>query len=192
MSKKSFISFVFLFTFWIVISGSVNLQHIVVGALLSSFTVWFWKDFNPKLPSVLSIRELFLFFRCIIMLIGYVIKSNINVIKILLFSGLSEGSLFLELEPGIKSDWGRVFLATCITITPGTVTIDFDPESDVFTIHALTRDTGIELYYWSLITEIRDLETLIQRRKTHAVDNAGIHGSNNISSDKSNHWSDRD
>lgn len=166
MRKRSFILFAFLLIFWIVISGVVDLQHIIVGIFLSLFTVWFWKDFDPRLPSILYPRELLLFGRCIIMLVGYVIKSNIDVAKILLFSDLSAGSIFLELEPGIESDWGRVFLATCITITPGTITIDFDPETDVFTVHALRIETGEALYYWRLITEIKELETLVQRRES--------------------------
>lgn len=164
MNKRAFISSASLLIFWIVISGEINLQHIVVGIFLSLFTVWFWKDFNPRLPRILSPRELLLFGRCILMLIGYVITSNINVAKILLFSHLPSSSIFLELESGIESDWGVVFLATCITITPGTITIDFDPETNVLTVHALTIETGQSLYYWRLITEIKNLERLIQRR----------------------------
>lgn len=185
MYKRSFVSFASLFTFWIVISGVINLQHIIVGIILSIFAVWFWKDLNPRLPSLLAPRELLLFGRCMVMLVGYVIKSNIDVAKTLLFSDLSEASMFLELEPRIESDWGRVFLASCITITPGTVTVDFDPETNVFTVHALTRETGISLYYWRLITEIKHLEIEIQRRKIHVLDNDRVHDSNSISATKS-------
>lgn len=185
MNKRSFISFASLLVFWIVISGTTNLQHIIVGIVLSLFTMWFWKNLSPRLPSVLSFREILLFIRTILILAGYVIKSNIDVAKILLFSDLKESSMFLELEPGIKSNWGKVFLATCITITPGTVTIDINPETGVFTVHALTRETGLELYYWSIITEISDLERLIRRREAHVVDTDRIHGTNTFNTAKS-------
>ena len=193
MFKKSFISFASLFIFWIVISGALDLQHIMAGIIITLFTIWFWKELSPRLPSrIFTPIELLLFIRCIIMLAGYVLKSNIDVIKILLFSDLSEGSIFLELEPGIESNWGRVFLASCITITPGTITIDFDPETNVFTVHALTIETGKNLYYWSIITEIKDLETLMNRRKKYAVDNGRIHDSSSNSSTESDHWANRD
>lgn len=192
MYKKTFISVASLFTFWIVISGTVNLQHGVVGILLSSITIWFWKDFDTRLPSLLSPRELLMFFICIVKVLGYVIKSNISVIKIILFSNLSGGSLFLELEPRMKTDWGRVFLATCITITPGTITVDIDPEDNIFTIHALTRETAVDLYYWSIIDEIKNLETMVQRRKTHGLDNGRIHDSNSISPGSSDNRTERD
>lgn len=190
MSKRSFISFASLFVFWIVISGAINLQHIIVGIVLSLITTYFWKDLTSKLPGILSPMELLLFSRCILMLIGHVIKSNIDVAKTLLFSDLSTGSMFMELEPGIESDWGKVFLASCITITPGTITVDVDPETNVFAIHALTRENGISLYYWSIITEVRNLERLVQRRKAYDVDTGGIHGSNSISAIESDHRTD--
>lgn len=190
MYKRSFISFAALLTFWIVISAVVDLEHIMVGIFLSLLTVWFWKDFNPKLPSLLSPKELLLFGRCILMLIGYVVTSNIEVAKILLFSNKSVTPIFIEMDLGIKSDWGRVFLATCITITPGTITIDFDPETNIFTVHALTRETAESLYYWRLITEIRNLERIVQRRHAHVVDTGRIHVSNSsgtIESDNRTH-----
>lgn len=178
MNKKSLLSFATLLTFWIVISAVVDLQHIIVGILISMLTVWFWRDFNSRLPSLLSTRQVLLFVRCIFMLIGYVIKSNIEVAKILLFSNRSVTPIFLEMDLGIHSNWGRVFLATCITITPGTITVDFDPDTNIFAIHALTRESGVSLYYWRIITEIKNLERLVRRRKTHVVDTSRIHNSN--------------
>lgn len=193
MHKRSLISFTSLFIFWILISGVVDLEHILFGVFISLLTIWFWQDLSPNLPrSIFTFRELLLFGHCILMLVGYVIKSNINVIKILLFSDVSSGSIFLELEPGIKSDWGTVFLATCITITPGTITIDFDPETHVFTVHALTRETGLDLYYWTIIAEIKNLETIVQRRKAHAIDNDGIYDSDSISTTESDNGTNSD
>ena len=191
MNKKMFVAFVFLFAFWIAISGSANLQHIVVGIVLSSFTIWFWKDFEARLPNLFTLVEALLFLRCIVMLIGYVVKSNISVIKILLTPDIKSVSLFMELEPRMKTDWGRIFLATCITITPGTITVDIDPEKNVFTIHALTRETAVDLYYWRIITEIKKLERQVQRRKTNVVDNARVHDSNSLGISKSNNGTDR-
>ena len=191
MHKRSLISFIFLFTFWIVISGVIDVQHIIVGIILSISIVWFWRDFNPRLPSKLPFKALLLFGRSILMLIGYVIKANIDVAKILLFSHQSVTPIFLEYDLGVKTDWGRVFLATCITITPGTITIDFDPDTDIFTIHALTIETGVSLSYWRIVTEIEKLEKLLQRGETHGMDISGIHGPDSISTIKSDHRTDR-
>lgn len=180
--KKSFILFIFLLVFWLVISGTTDIEHIIVGIILSLFTAWLWSDFNPKLPSILSPFELLLFGKCIIMMIWYVIKADIDVAKILLFSSKSISPTFLEIDFGIKSNWGRVFLANCITITPGTITVDIDPETNIFTVHALTEESGLSLKNWRMVTEIKNLERLVQRRKTHAMDNGRINDSNSIGS----------
>ena len=50
--------------------------------------------------------------------------------------------VFMVLDPGLNTNWGRVLLATCITITPGTITVDIDPETGHFIVHALTEQTG--------------------------------------------------
>lgn len=193
MQKQSFISFIFILTFWIVISAATSLEHIIVGIILAVGTVWFWHDLSPRLPGIMSPRELLTFARCMLMLVGYVIQSNITVINILLLSNQSVRPIFLELEPGIESNWGRVLLATCITITPGTVTIDFDPETNIFTVHALTRKIGVDLLYWRLISEIRNLEALVRRRRrTYVVDTGRIHVSNPICATKSDHRPHRD
>lgn len=182
MRKKSFALFASLFTFWIVISGSTDIQHIIVGIVISLFTVWFWRNLNKRQPSILSPKELLLFGRFIVMMIGNVIKANIDVIKILLSPKIPTVSIFLELEPDIESDWGAALLATCITITPGTITVDFDPETRIFTIHALTPEIGADLYYWRVITEIKKLETLVHRRNSHVNNNDRIHDTDSISS----------
>ena len=165
MYRRSFISFAALFIFWITVSGSIDIQHILVGVPIAAFTIWFWSDLGSLLPSLLNPKELLLFAQTIFILFGYIIKSNLNVARIILFSDIPSTSMFMELEPGIKTDWGRVLLSTFMTITPGTITIDFDPETDVFTVHAINRQTGIDLYYWTIITEIRNLERMVVKRK---------------------------
>ena len=186
MNKRFFISLAILLTFWIVVSEVVNIEHIIVGIILSILTIWFWKDLNPRLPSLLSFRETLLFGRSILMLVVYVIQSNIEVAKILLFSSKTVTPIFLEMDLGLKTNWGRVFLATCITITPGTVTIDFDPETNIFSFHALTREMGESLYYWNMINEIKYLESLVQGRENHVVNTSRVYDSNSSSTIEGN------
>lgn len=171
MHKRSLmVSFILLLVFWLVISAEVSQQHILVGAFLALVTVWFWQDLGPRLPSMPSAGELLCLGRCLLLLILYVIQSNIAVAKTLLFSSPPVSPVFVVMQPPLKSNWGRVLLATCITITPGTVSIDVDPETGRFIVHALTEETAISLFYWRIIDEIKNLETWRQRRAKHVVD----------------------
>jgi multicomponent Na+:H+ antiporter subunit E len=176
--KRSLVLFVLLLAFWLVISAEVNVQHILTGVLLALITVWFWQDLGPRLPGVLSAGELLLLGRCLVLLVRYVINSNIAVAKTLLFSRPPVSPVLVFLQPPIKTNWGRVLLATCITITPGTITIDVDPETGEFVVHALTEENAMDLFYWRIIDEIKNLETWRQRRAEHVVDTGRTHDLN--------------
>ena len=151
--------FGFLLIFWIVISGKADIQHVFVGALLSLLIVLFWReDLFSRLPGTPNIKELLYLGHFILLLVGYIIQANISLAKTLLFSDPPAKPVFMVLEPSVESDWGRALLATCITITPGTVSVDVDPETGRFIVHALTEQTGIDLLHWRLISVIHKIE----------------------------------
>lgn len=171
MPKRALmVSFIALLIFWLVVSTEVSQQHILAGVFLSLLTVWFWQDLGPRLPSMPSAGEVLCLARCLVLLVLYVIRSNIDVAKTLLFSSPPVSPVFVVMQPSIKSNWGRVLLATCITITPGSVSIDVNPETGQFLVHALTEETAGSLFNWRIIDEIRNLETWRQRRAEHVVD----------------------
>ena len=69
------------------ISGEVDLQHILVGALLSLLIVLFWREeLFSRLPSTPNIKELLYLGHFILLLVGYIIQANISVARTLLFS----------------------------------------------------------------------------------------------------------
>ena len=176
MRKRSLLQFILLLAFWLVLSAAADLQHILVGALVALISVWFWQDLGPRLPGVPSGWELLRLTYCLILMVGWVIQANITVAKTLLFSRPPAKPLFLLMEPNLHTNWGRVLFATCITITPGTITVDVDPETGRFIVHALTQEAGIDLLYWRLIDEIIKLETKMERRAKHVVATGGAYG----------------
>ena len=113
--------------------------------------------------------------RCIVLLVGYIIEANIAVAKALLFSKHPTSPVIMIMQPDIKSNWGRVLLATCITITPGTVTIDINPDTGQFMVHALTQEAALGLPYWRMINEIKHLEKRMKGREDHVMDVSRTH-----------------
>jgi multicomponent Na+:H+ antiporter subunit E len=164
MSKKSLLLFLLLLAFWLLISAEINLQHILVGSFLSLLIVWFWHDLGLRLPGRMTARGLVHLGYCLVLLAGYVIQANIAVAKVLLTPKVEVNPVFIEMNTHIESNWLRVLLAICITITPGTVTIDVNPDTGWFIVHALTEDMGRDLLYWRLVDRIRELEAINQRR----------------------------
>ena len=176
VGKRSLILFALLLAFWLAISAEVDLQHLLAGAVLSALTIWFWQELGPRLPHLLSVEELLLFGHCILTLTRFIIQSNIAVAKTILLSSPPVGPVFVVMRPPVESHWGRVLLAHCITITPGTVSIDIDPETGLFIVHALTEETAAELFNWQIIREISYLESWGERRSKHAVATGRSHG----------------
>lgn len=169
------ILFVLLLTFWIVISGEADLQHLIAGAFISLTAVLFWRVLTPRLPIFPLVGELLRLSYSLMLLAGYVIGANIAVAKTMLFSSPRVSPAFVTMETGIKSNWGKIFLSVCITITPGTLTVDLDPDTGVFTVHTLTEENAIDLHYWHIIDTIKDLETWRGRKFEHDL---GISGDN--------------
>lgn len=182
MRIRSLVLFALLLAFWLIISAEADLQHILVGTLVAFISVWFWQDLGSRLPSMASVPNLIRLGHCLVLLIGYIFQANIAVAKTLLFSKPPAKPIFMVLEPNLTSNWGRVLLANCITITPGTVTVDVDPETGRFIVHALNEKTGLDLLYWRLIDKIKKLEIKLERGEEHAVVTGGTDdpGSNRV------------
>lgn len=192
MRKRSLILFASLLAFWLMISAEVDIQHLMAGAVLAFLTVWFWQDLGPRLPHLLSFSELLQLGYCLLILIRFIIQSNIAVAKTVLLSKPPAGPVFVVIRPPIESNWGRVLLANCITITPGTVTVDIDPKTGQFIIHALTDEAGAGLFDWQVTREISKLESLRKRRAKHAVVAGRPHDTDSLSTLASDYRSDSD
>lgn len=190
MRINRMILFVILFVFWIAISGTADMQHLIVGVVLSFAAVLFWHVFDHMLPKIPTLGELLLLGHCFILMIGYVIQANIALARILLFDKPQVSPVFMEMETGIQSKWGRVLLATCITITPGTITVDINPDTNRIIVHAITTESAHDLLRWRMIYVIRDLETYRQRRKAHALDTGNNDGAGASGTDKGNNRTD--
>jgi multisubunit Na+/H+ antiporter MnhE subunit len=175
--KRSLLLFILLLAFWLMLSAAADGQHLLVGALVALISVWFWQDLGPRMPGVPSAWELLRLIYCLILMVGWIIQANVSVAKTLLFSLPPAKPIFLLMEPNLRTNWGRVLFATCITIAPGSLTVDVDPETGRFIVHALTQETGIDLLYWRLIDEIIKLETKMERGTKHVVAASGANGS---------------
>jgi len=71
-------------------------------------------------------------------LLGEVVKSNLAVGRIILSRDGRIAPEVLEVEDGQSNDVARTIFANCITLTPGTVTLESDGK--VMRVHALRDD----------------------------------------------------
>lgn len=190
MSKHWPVLFILLFLFWIVISGEADVQHLIAGAFISLISVLFWRVLTPRLPAFPLSGELLRLLYSIVLLAGYVVTSNIAVAKTLLFSKPPVSPAFVTMDTGIKSSWGKIFLAACITITPGTLTVDLNPDTGTFIVHTLTEENAVDLHYWRIIDKIKALETWRGGEVEHDLDISGHNVANTSGIAEGHHRAD--
>ncbi len=73
-------------------------------------------------------------------LIVEVIKSNLEVARIIIDPKMPISPTMVTLTGTQKTDFGRMIYANAITLTPGTLTVDLGDNR--FRVHALTRGTA--------------------------------------------------
>ena len=122
---------------WLLANNTLYVGHLILAAFLGwglpRLTVHFWPD-APRLrrPGV-ALRLLAVF--------AYdIVVANFHVARLVLGPSAKLRPAFLEVPLELDNDFAISLLASMITLTPGTVTVDYDPERSVIRVHALDAE----------------------------------------------------
>lgn len=85
-----------------------------------------------------------------------IIKTNLEVSKRILDPNLPIDPKFVTVKAPQLSELGKSVLANCITLTPGTYSVDTDEDS--IEVHALTSEIADDVQSGELIRRIAKLE----------------------------------
>jgi multicomponent Na+:H+ antiporter subunit E len=135
---------------WVLWSGIYKPLLLWLGLFSCLLSVWlaqrtgFFRHAMP-LHSILRLPAYWAW------LLQEVIKSSLNVTRVILSPSLPVSPTIVELSTTEATETGRVILGNSITLSPGTVTIDL--HENRLLVHCLTRESA-----WAL----KDLE--VQRR----------------------------
>lgn len=146
---------VFLFAFWLLLSGHLSplmlglgLASVVLTVILSRRMTLIDHESYPlhltsKLPAYL------------VYIMREIIKANIDVIKrVLTFRRSAVTPQLIEIENPLKTDLGSVIYANSITLTPGTVSVELS--NDKIVVHALTREAAEDLASGEMAKSVPD------------------------------------
>jgi multicomponent Na+:H+ antiporter subunit E len=137
--KNQILLFVLLLAFWLIIIPSISLVQIVVGSIVAfAITIYSFDATTSSKPFNINLLYIFKFIRFSLVLLVEIVKSNIEVAKIILSPKLKIKPKFIKINNPLKSDFNRVLYGNAITLTPGTITVEL--EKDYIIIHALTSD----------------------------------------------------
>ena len=123
-----------VFLLWVVITNAASLGLIVLGGLLAvtvpQLTVAFW----PAPPRfILSWRVL----RFLAVFLGDIISANWRVARQVIGPACRLSPAFVEVPLDLRDPFVVTLLASVVSLTPGTVSIDVDQQRWVLRIHAL-------------------------------------------------------
>ncbi len=151
--------FILLMGFWLLLSGKLHWQHLLMGTLFSLVLTFVWAEItigDHSRPTSFTIKQFFLLIYYMICLTLEVLKANFKVAAIVLHPKLPISPGLVIMRNELKHDLSRVLYANSVTMTPGTITVDL--EGDLHIVHAFTRGAGIDVQDWYLFEIMKKLE----------------------------------
>ena len=123
-------TFIFCFLFWMLLTWSVALRELVLGVVIAAIVAAFTSKFlihNQAFYLYNPVWLALLVFYLVIVFLWEMIKANLSMASIVLSPNMK------DYKPGIirvpagekpSSTYGMALLSNCITLTPGTITLD--------------------------------------------------------------------
>ena len=130
--------FVFIFSFivWIALTSMTDIQELIAGILVSAlvsivagkFLITSKKSEHIFKRIISSIHYLFKF-------IWEMAKANLHVAYIVIHPNLPIKPGIVKIKTNLTKDSAITILTNSITLTPGTLTVDINPETNELYIH---------------------------------------------------------
>ncbi|MFO8067562.1 MAG: Na+/H+ antiporter subunit E [Bacteroidales bacterium] len=143
--------FTLLLIFWLLITFSLSVENIIVGAVAALITtLFFGKYFAKSFYKIIQPQRYFWFLIYLFIFIWEVIKANFDVAYRVLHPALPIKPGIVKVPLEVKSNIARTILANSITMTPGTITVDII--GDEIYVHWIYIKTEDPEKYASLIS----------------------------------------
>ncbi len=136
--------FAALYGFWVVLSGRFETKYLLTGAVCALVVTFLTQDLVRPMnrqaaksggPSPSFLLSAWRFCRYLLWLMWSVVQSNLEVAYLVLHPKMPIQPALLRFTTKLRSQTGQIILANSITLTPGTITVDFN--DGTYTIHAL-------------------------------------------------------
>ncbi len=131
------VTFLVLWAAWIVLTASLNMQELAVGAVASLFvSVFTYKIlFNRGIGEKLQWGRFVYGLAYIPAYVREEVKSHLKVIKLIVHPRMPIKPGIVKIPTDLKTDLGLTGLANAITMTPGTLSVEIDEKEPSLYIH---------------------------------------------------------
>ncbi|MDD5155733.1 MAG: Na+/H+ antiporter subunit E [Candidatus Omnitrophica bacterium] len=128
--------FVLAFFIWLLLTWSLDPQHIAAGFIIGLLVSFLTADIFDKPPQVFKNLKRYVWFLYYVMVfIWECIKANIDGAYRTVHPDLPINPGIVKVKTTLKSDAGLTFLANSLSLKPGTMTVDVDKEKGFLYIH---------------------------------------------------------
>lgn len=152
---RMLVLFVVLALAWLLWSGLYKTLLLVLGALSCGLVVFLARRMELAETGVLTVGLLPRIPRYWGWLFWEIVKSNIEVARIILDPQLRMQPQVVEIESETRLDTGQAILGNSITLTPGSLTLDV--HAGKLTVHCLTDAGANALRAGEMNRRVRDV-----------------------------------
>jgi len=136
------IVFILSFLVWLALTDITDLQEVIAGLIVAliislmagTFLVTTVKSGHPVQRFLMGIAYLFKF-------VWEMIKANLHVALIVINPTLPIKPGIVKIKSSLTKDSSLTVLTNSITLTPGTLTVDINPETHEIYIHCIEVET---------------------------------------------------
>jgi len=119
---------------WIFLQSNYTATSFIVGYMIGILILFMLRRF---LVSDFYVHQVWAIIKLIMLFIIELIKANIDVIKVVLRPKLNHQPGIVAVTTRLESDAEITLLAALISLTPGTISMDFSEDSKTIYIHAI-------------------------------------------------------
>ncbi|MGM0602700.1 MAG: Na+/H+ antiporter subunit E [Bacillota bacterium] len=139
-------SFFFLLSVWIIFSGRISYDVLIVGTAASVLITVFFSDMlfstpDKKQPWYFYIRKFFLILLFVPVFFYEAVMAALKVSYHVFEKEPSFNPGIVKVKTELEDITALTLLANLITLTPGTLTLDYDKTEQVYYIHWIDVET---------------------------------------------------
>lgn len=160
LMKKAIWANVFLLALWILFTTSFHFERVLWGVLVIASLQWLYanKLHKESFSFKLSFAIIWCWIKFLKILVYEIMKANIQVAILVLQPTIKLSQGYFYYTPKLKTDFSKMVFANCITLTPGTITVDY--EGDDMIIHYLTVENTYDLENSDMEQILLEMEAL--------------------------------
>ncbi len=147
--RQKISSFILIFIVWIIFAGRISLDVVMIGVIASLLTTvlfgqMLFRSSNRKFNLTESLHKILLIIMFIPVFFYEAVKSAVEVSTYIFKKDISFSPGIVKVKTKLTNVTAITILANLITLTPGTLTLDFDRSDRAYYIHWIDVKTREE------------------------------------------------